>query len=45
MSAMQTDDPSLDDFPALSRNGWRVFTDTVMGGVSSGELIVTVGRE
>jgi hypothetical protein len=42
MSAMQTDDPGLDDFPALSRNGWRVFTDTVMGGVSSGELIVTV---
>jgi len=27
--------------PALDCNRWRVFTDTVMGGVSSGELIAT----
>ena len=39
---MTTDAHGRDDWVALSRKGWRVFTDTVMGGISSGELIETV---
>lgn len=39
---MTTDAHGSDDLVVLSRKGWRVFTDTVMGGVSSGELIETV---
>lgn len=39
---MTTDNHGRADLFALSGKGWRVFTDTVMGGVSSAELIETV---
>lgn len=42
MQPLIIDDRSRDDLFASNQQGWRVFTDTVMGGVSSGELITTV---
>lgn len=36
------DDRCCDDLCASNRASWRLITDTVMGGVSSGTLIATV---
>ncbi|MEI7455153.1 MAG: CIA30 family protein [Nitrosomonadales bacterium] len=39
---LMIDDRRHDDLCASNQQSWRVFTDTVMGGVSSADLIATV---